>query len=124
MPMICRSLLEITEGAFTAGLFQRHDGVKERLSAPFMTIPRIEVLVDIRPMGTSKPGMRKLWWMLTPGSVEAKEKKWREVDGKKKASLLWAMNDSVKWWFWTSALLKIISDVAQVTSPLVVRVRL
>jgi hypothetical protein len=47
MPMICRSLLEITEGAFTAGLFHRHDGVKERLSAPFMTIPRIEVLVDI-----------------------------------------------------------------------------
>jgi hypothetical protein len=74
--------------------------------------------------GEIKPGMRKLWWMLTPGSVEAKEKKWREVDGKKKASLLWAMNDSVKWWFWTSALLKIISDVAQTTSPLVVRVRL
>ncbi|RXW24280.1 hypothetical protein EST38_g1589 [Candolleomyces aberdarensis] len=71
--------------------------------------------------GEIKPGLRKLWWTLTPGSVEAKEKKWREVDGKKKASLLWAMNDSVKWWFWTSALLKIISDVAQTTSPLVVR---
>lgn len=72
--------------------------------------------------GEVKPGIRKLWWAVTPGSVEGKEKQWREVTGKKKASLMWAMNDSVKWWFWSSAVLKIISDVAQVTSPLVVRV--
>ena len=45
--MICRRFLEITEGAFTAGLFHRHDGVKEKLSVPFMTIPRIEVCVDL-----------------------------------------------------------------------------
>jgi hypothetical protein len=66
--------------------------------------------------------MRKMWWAVTPGSVEGKEKHWREVTGKRKASLTWALNDSVKWWFWSSAILKLISDVAQVTSPLAVKV--
>ncbi|KAJ7039616.1 ABC transporter [Mycena alexandri] len=50
-----------------------------------------------------------------------REKKWREVDGKRKASLVWAMNDSIKWWFWTGGLLKVIGDTAQITSPLVVK---
>ncbi|KAF5342618.1 hypothetical protein D9611_001580 [Ephemerocybe angulata] len=71
--------------------------------------------------GEVKPGLRKLWWMIGPGSATDKEKNWREVTGKKKASLVWAMNDSVKWWFWSSAVLKVVSDVAQVTSPLVVK---
>ncbi|KAF8199630.1 ATP-binding cassette transporter YOR1 [Pholiota molesta] len=41
--------------------------------------------------------------------------------GKKKASLAWALNDSVKWWFWSAGLLKVVGDTAQVTSPLVVK---
>ncbi|KAF6757234.1 ATP-binding cassette transporter YOR1 [Ephemerocybe angulata] len=71
--------------------------------------------------GEVKPGLRKLWWMIGPGSATDKERNWREVTGKKKASLVWAMNDSIKWWFWSSAALKVVSDVAQVTSPLVVK---
>ena len=74
--------------------------------------------------GEIKPGFRKVWWMVTPGCAADKEKQWREVYGRKKASLVWAMNDSVKWWFWSSAVLKIIGDVAQMTSPLVVRVQI
>ncbi|KAG2017864.1 ATP-binding cassette transporter [Coprinopsis cinerea AmutBmut pab1-1] len=72
--------------------------------------------------GEIGPGVgKRIWWSITPGSVSEKEKKWREVDGKKKASLAWAMNDSVKWWFWSSGLLKVVGDTAQVTSPLVVK---
>ena len=71
--------------------------------------------------GEISPGLRALWWSIK-GNREEREKKWREVDGKKRASLNWAMNDSVKWWFWSAGILKVIGDVAQVTSPLVVKV--
>ncbi|KNZ79214.1 ABC transporter C family member 2 [Termitomyces sp. J132] len=37
------------------------------------------------------------------------------------ASLIWALNDSIAWWFWSGGLLKVISDTAQVTSPLFVK---
>lgn len=67
------------------------------------------------------PGLKKFWWSFTRNGAE-KEKKWREVDGRKKASLVLAMNDSVKWWFWSGGALKVIGDTAQVTSPLVVKV--
>ncbi|KAF5382133.1 hypothetical protein D9615_004305 [Tricholomella constricta] len=71
--------------------------------------------------GEVRPG----WWKNVvwtfSGRRQEKEKKWREVDGKRKASLIWAMNDSVKWWFWSSGLLKVVGDTAQVTSPLLVK---
>ncbi|KAG6817159.1 hypothetical protein H0H87_012120 [Tephrocybe sp. NHM501043] len=71
--------------------------------------------------GEISPGLwRKTFWMLS-GKRDEKEKKWREVDGKKRASLIWAMNDSVKWWFWSGGVLKVIGDTAQVTSPLLVK---
>jgi hypothetical protein len=71
--------------------------------------------------GEEKPGWRTVWWMLR-GNRKEREKRWRDVDGKKKASLVWAMNDSVKWWFWSAGILKVVGDTAQVTSPLVVKV--
>jgi hypothetical protein len=71
--------------------------------------------------GEIGPGIKGVWWSIT-GKREAKEKQWREKTGKKKASLVWAMNDSVKWWFWSGGMLKVVGDVAQVTSPLVVKV--
>jgi hypothetical protein len=71
--------------------------------------------------GEIKPGLRAIWWMLRGNRAE-KEKQWREVGGKKKASLVYAMNDSVKWWFWSGGILKVVGDTAQVTSPLVVKV--
>lgn len=73
--------------------------------------------------GEVKPSLRqRVIWTLKRNRAD-REKRWREVDGKKKPSLVYAMNDSVKWWFWSSGLLKVIGDTAQVTSPLVVKVR-
>ncbi|KAJ7116424.1 ABC transporter [Mycena epipterygia] len=70
--------------------------------------------------GDVKPGWRVIWWTLRGRRAE-REKLWREVDGKRRASLIWAMNDSIKWWFWTGGALKVIGDTAQITSPLVVK---
>lgn len=64
---------------------------------------------------------RNIVWTVK-GNRREREKKWREVDGRKKASLTWAINDSVKWWFWSGGLLKVVGDTAQVTSPLLVKV--
>ena len=72
--------------------------------------------------GQVGPGIRSLWWSIRGVRVE-REKAWRERDGKRKASLILAMNDSVKWRFWSAGILKAIGDTAQVTSPLVVKVR-
>ncbi|TBU24051.1 ABC transporter [Dichomitus squalens] len=70
--------------------------------------------------GKVSPGLKGVWWSLR-GVREEREKQWREKDGRRKASLVWAMNDSIKWWFWTGGLLKLIADVSQVTSPLLVK---
>ncbi|KAG6832807.1 hypothetical protein H0H92_009426 [Tricholoma furcatifolium] len=71
--------------------------------------------------GEIGPGLWKTAVWTLSGRREEKEKRWREVDGKKQASLIWAMNDSVKWWFWTGGILKVFGDTAQVTSPLLVK---
>ena len=71
--------------------------------------------------GEISPGLKGLWWTIR-GVRQEREKKWREGDGRKKASLVWAMNDSVKWWFWSAGILKVVGDTAQVTSPLLVKV--
>ena len=71
--------------------------------------------------GQVGPGIRSLWWSIRGVRVE-REKAWREKDGKRKASLILAMNDSVKWRFWSAGILKVIGDTAQITSPLVVKV--
>ncbi|KAJ6578028.1 ABC transporter [Mycena capillaripes] len=55
--------------------------------------------------GTIKAGWRAVWWSLS-GDRAGKEKKWRESSGRRQPSLVYAMNDSVKWWFWTSGILK------------------
>ena len=53
---------------------------------------------------------------------EERLKYWREKDGKTQPSLALAMNDAVKWWFWSGGILKLISDTAQATSPLILKV--
>ncbi|KAI6165735.1 ABC transporter [Pisolithus thermaeus] len=70
--------------------------------------------------GKVKPGLRAIWWVVR-GHRADREKCWRERDGKRKASLILAMNDSIKWFFWSGGVLKVIADAAQVTSPLVVK---
>lgn len=71
--------------------------------------------------GEISPGWRKAWWLLR-GRVAERERAWRNHDGKMRASLTLAMNDSVKWWFWTGGLLKISSDIATILTPLLVKV--
>ena len=71
--------------------------------------------------GETSPGLKGIWWTIR-GNRRQREKKWREVDGRKKASLVWAINDSVKWWFWSAGIFKVIGDTAQITSPLLVKV--
>lgn len=71
--------------------------------------------------GEISAGWRVVWWTLR-GHRADREKKWREKDGKQRASLVWAMNDSVKRRFWFGGALKILGDTAQVTSPLIVKV--
>lgn len=70
--------------------------------------------------GEIGPGLKGIWWSMT-GNRAAKEKEWREKTGKKTASLAWALNDSVKWWFWSAGLFKLIGDLSQVTNPLVLK---
>uniref|UniRef100_A0A8H7Y0W3 ABC transporter n=1 Tax=Psilocybe cubensis TaxID=181762 RepID=A0A8H7Y0W3_PSICU len=70
--------------------------------------------------GEIGPGIKGIWWSIQ-GKRQEKEAEWRQKTGKKKASLVWALNDSVMWWFWSAGLLKVVGDTAQVTSPLVVK---
>lgn len=72
--------------------------------------------------GEISPGLKYLWWTIR-GNRKEREKQWREVHGKKRPSLVLAMNDSVAWWFWTGGVMKCLADSAQVLSPLLVKVR-
>ncbi|KAG7444868.1 ABC transporter [Guyanagaster necrorhizus] len=70
--------------------------------------------------GEIKPGMKALWWTLRGNRTE-RERKWRETDGQRKPSLVLAINDSIKWWFWSAGILKVLGDTAQFTSPLLLK---
>lgn len=73
--------------------------------------------------GEIKPGaVKRIWWNVL-GKKDEKVKNWREAQ-KKKASLARAMNDSIMAWFWWGGVFKLINDMAQVTSPLLVKVRI
>jgi hypothetical protein len=72
--------------------------------------------------GEIRPPLRlrlisRLW-----GDGEERLKQWVEKDGRKQPSLAMAINDSVKWWFWSGGILKVAGDTAQVTSPLILKV--
>lgn len=73
--------------------------------------------------GEIRPGVIKRAWWSMRGSREERERKWRE-GVKKRASLALSMNDSVKLWFWTGGVLKVLGDTSLVTSPLLVKVRI
>lgn len=70
--------------------------------------------------GEVKPGLRALWWSLR-GKRAEREKEWREKGGMQRASLVWAMNDAVKYWFWSGFVLKLAADIATILSPLLVK---
>ena len=70
--------------------------------------------------GDVSPGWRKAWWLLRGRAVE-RERAWREKGGKKRPSLTLALNDSVKYWFWSAGVLKVSSDIATILTPLLVK---
>lgn len=51
----------------------------------------------------------------------ALEKRWREVDGRKEASLVWALNDVFGASFWLGGLFKVFGDTAQLMGPILVK---
>ncbi|KAJ7116426.1 P-loop containing nucleoside triphosphate hydrolase protein [Mycena epipterygia] len=51
----------------------------------------------------------------------ALEKQWREVDGRKQASLAWAMNDILGHLFWIGGVYKVFGDTAQLMGPILVK---
>ena len=71
--------------------------------------------------GEISPGLKGIWWSVT-GQRQKREKEWREKTGKKKPSLTMAANDSVFRLFWSAGIFRLISDVALITSPLLVKV--
>jgi hypothetical protein len=71
--------------------------------------------------GKISPGLhRRIYWMIR-GHAKEREARWRSKDGKKKASLALALNDAAFWWFWQGGAMKIFGDLAQMTSPLLVK---
>jgi hypothetical protein len=52
---------------------------------------------------------------------ERREHDYRTKYGKKKASLAWALSDTFGWYFWSAGLIKVVSDGATSTTPLVMR---
>ncbi|TDL20835.1 ABC protein [Rickenella mellea] len=52
---------------------------------------------------------------------EAYERRWREVDGRKRPSLAWALNDTFGFHFWAGGVFKVFGDTSQLMCPLVVK---
>ncbi|KAK7690924.1 hypothetical protein QCA50_006027 [Cerrena zonata] len=53
--------------------------------------------------------------------IAAMEKQWRETDGRKEASLAWALNDTFGRSFWLGGIFKVIGDTSQLMGPLLVK---
>lgn len=51
------------------------------------------------------------------------EQYWRNVGGKKEASLAWALNDTFGASFWLGGIFKVFGDTSQLMGPLIVKVR-
>ncbi|KAF7330282.1 ABC protein [Mycena venus] len=75
------------------------------------------------------PMFKRLIWAITAlkGGLDyrnrraALEKQWREVTGRKHASLAWAMNDVLGHMFWFGGVSKVIGDTAQLMGPILVK---
>lgn len=59
--------------------------------------------------GDVKPAIHQRMYWTVRGNRAEREKKWREVDGKRKANLILAMNDAVKWYFWIGGELVVVA---------------
>jgi hypothetical protein len=73
--------------------------------------------------GEVKPPLRLRLMSAQRVNGEERLRQWVKKDGRKQPSLTLAINDSVKWWFWSGGMLKVAGDTAQITSPLILKVR-
>ncbi|KAJ7771298.1 ABC protein [Mycena maculata] len=72
--------------------------------------------------GEVGPGwLKRTAWALPGRDGKALEKAWREKDGRREASLAWALNDVLGSMFWRGGLFKVVSDTSQLMSPLLVK---
>ncbi|KAJ7183176.1 ABC protein [Mycena filopes] len=75
------------------------------------------------------PVSTRFWWSIKAlaGGTQyrtrraASEKQWREIDGRKQASLAWAMNDVLGHLFWYGGAYKVFGDTAQLMGPILVK---
>ncbi|KAF8333586.1 ABC protein [Cantharellus anzutake] len=73
--------------------------------------------------GIRRPGrLRRLWWRIRHGNNEEKFKKMQEIwtqRTRKSPSLALSLNDAFGRQFWVSGLFKVVSDMAQLSGPLI-----
>lgn len=67
------------------------------------------------------PSFKRLLWSVT-GNQDENEKSWRDGQ-RQKASLAMALSDSIGAWFWWGGVFKLVGDMAQILSPLLIKVR-
>ncbi|KAJ7040911.1 ABC protein [Mycena alexandri] len=71
--------------------------------------------------GEVKAGVfKRIRWAVSGKSKEA-EAKWREKEGRKEASLAWALNDVFGHLFWRGGAFKVVSDTSQLMGPILVK---
>ncbi|KAG8995314.1 hypothetical protein FRB94_009286 [Tulasnella sp. JGI-2019a] len=68
------------------------------------------------------PVMKRMKWTLRSlgrqDRYEVYERRWREVDGRREPSLVWALNEVLGRSFWAGGFFKVIGDTAQLMGPL------
>ncbi|KAJ7500976.1 ABC protein [Mycena galericulata] len=65
--------------------------------------------------------LKRVAWALPGRDGAALEKAWREKDGRREASLAWALNDVLGHMFWRAGVFKVVSDTSQLIGPLLVK---
>ncbi|KAI6025624.1 P-loop containing nucleoside triphosphate hydrolase protein [Pisolithus orientalis] len=92
--------------------------LSERLEAAWFK--RVQAAADwnVRlESGEIRPSvLRRLVW-----AIIAIPSRMDRVDGKKAASLVWALNDVFEWSFWLGGVFKVLADTAQSMCPLVLK---
>ncbi|KZP16437.1 ABC protein [Athelia psychrophila] len=80
--------------------------------------------------GDVHPGVaRRAWWaaraLRGTGSYGQRradiEQAWRELGGRKQASLAWALNDTFGMSFWSGGLFKVVGDTSQLMGPIIIQ---
>ncbi|KAJ7204160.1 ABC protein [Mycena pura] len=72
--------------------------------------------------GEAGPGLwRRALWGLPGRDRKALEQRWRTKDGRREASLTWALNDVLGHLFWRGGMFKVVADTSQLMGPILVK---